>query len=141
LEQILRRPPTTWDDLKQLDASLVAHEPDELDVIQHVMVEVKYAGYVQKQTAEIERFRRLEDRRIPGWLDYGAIPQLRFEAREKLERVRPASLGQAGRISGINPADLATLLIHLRRDPTPGEPAEPPPPESRPPRPDDPCPC
>jgi tRNA uridine 5-carboxymethylaminomethyl modification enzyme len=141
LEQILRRPPTTWDDLKQLDASLAGHEPDDLDVIPHVIVEVKYAGYVQKQSAEVERFRRLEDRRIPRWLDYGAIPQLRLEAREKLERVRPASLGQAGRISGINPADLATLLIHLRRDPTPGEPAEPPLPESRPARPDDPCPC
>ena len=63
----------------------------------------------------IERFRRMEEKRIPAELDYRSIPQLRAEAREKFERVRPASVGQAGRISGVSPADIATLVIHLKR--------------------------
>ena len=85
------------------------------DVIDQVTIEAKYDGYIGRQTDQIERFRRLEDKRIPGDLDYRAIPQLRAEAREKFERVRPQSIGQAGRISGISPADIATLLIHLKR--------------------------
>ena len=62
---------------------------------------------------EVERFRRMEDRRIPQSFDFAALPQLRHEAREKLNRVRPASVGQASRISGITPADLAVLLCYL----------------------------
>ena len=84
-------------------------------VIEQVTIDAKYAGYIGRQSEQVERFRRLEDKRIPPDLAYRAIPQLRAEAREKLERVRPLSLGQAGRISGISPADIATLLIHLKR--------------------------
>ena len=78
------------------------------------MIEAKYNGYIGRQIEQIERFRRLEDKPIPADLDYRAIRQLRAEAREKLDRVRPLSLGQAGRISGISPSDIATLLIHLK---------------------------
>jgi tRNA uridine 5-carboxymethylaminomethyl modification enzyme len=80
-----------------------------------VKIDAKYTGYIGRQTEQVERFRRLEGKRIPPDVDYGAIPQLRAEAREKLDRVRPLSLGQAGRITGISPADIATLLIHLKR--------------------------
>ena len=73
-------------------------------------IEAKYGGYIGRQLEQVERFRRLEDKPLPADLDYHAIPQLRAEAREKFERVRPRSLGQAGRISGISPADIATLL-------------------------------
>jgi tRNA uridine 5-carboxymethylaminomethyl modification enzyme len=83
------------------------------DVVEQVVVEAKYSGYVDRQAVEVERFRRMEDRKIPATFDYGAVPQLRVEAREKLTRVRPASVGQAGRISGITPADLAVLLFYL----------------------------
>jgi tRNA uridine 5-carboxymethylaminomethyl modification enzyme len=83
------------------------------DVVEQVVLEAKYSGYIDRQAAEVERFRRLEDRRIPPQFDYDAVPQLRHEAREKLSRVRPTSLGQAGRISGITPADLAMLLLYL----------------------------
>jgi len=76
-------------------------------------LEAKYSGYIERQAAEVERFQRMENRRIPDTFDYTAVPQLRHEAREKLTRVRPASLGQAGRISGITPADLAVLLFYL----------------------------
>ena len=79
-------------------------------------IEAKYDGYIDRQIDQIERFRRLENKPIPADLEYRAIPQLRAEAREKFERIRPLSLGQAGRISGISPADIATLLIHLKRN-------------------------
>jgi tRNA uridine 5-carboxymethylaminomethyl modification enzyme len=114
LFQVLRRPQTTWDEILERDPPLITKGFDK-DVIDHVIIEAKYDGYIGRQTDQIERFRRLEDKRIPCDLDYGAIFQLRAEAREKLERVRPGSLGQAGRISGISPADIATLLIHLKR--------------------------
>ena len=114
LFQTLRRHETTWEDLVALDADL-ADLDHPRDVIGQVVIEAKYNGYVGRQIEQIERFRRLEDKAIPANLDYGAVHQLRAEAREKLDRVRPRSLGQAGRISGISPADIATLLVHLRR--------------------------
>jgi tRNA uridine 5-carboxymethylaminomethyl modification enzyme len=114
LERILSRPSTTWDDLKALHPPLAEHEADA-SAVQGATVEAKYGGYIDRQAEQVARFRRLEDKPIPPGLDYHAIPQLRHEAREVLARVRPRSLGQAGRISGINPADLATLLVFLKR--------------------------
>ncbi len=83
------------------------------DVVEQVVLEAKYSGYIDRQAAEVERFQRLEHRRIPSTFDFAAVHQLRHEAREKLSRVRPTSLGQASRISGITPADLAMLLLYL----------------------------
>jgi tRNA uridine 5-carboxymethylaminomethyl modification enzyme len=114
LFQVLRRPETTWDDVCQLEPDLGSSGINP-DVVAQVVIEAKYDGYIGRQIEQIERFRRLEDKPIPPELDYQAIPQLRVEAREKLERIRPTSLGQAGRISGLSPADLATLLVHLKR--------------------------
>ena len=114
LEEILRRPPTTWYDLLALRPSL-AELLDDRSAIEQVTIEAKYGGYIDRQAEQVERFRRLEDKPLPEGLDYGSIAQLRAEAREKFARVRPRSLGQAGRISGINPADLATLLVHIKR--------------------------
>ena len=82
-------------------------------VLEQVVLETKYAGYVERQAAQVERFQRLESKPIPAHFDYQAVPQLRAEAKEKLSRIRPASLGQASRISGICPADLAVLLFYL----------------------------
>jgi tRNA uridine 5-carboxymethylaminomethyl modification enzyme len=114
LFQWLRRPESTWEDLLRLEHALDSTEFSQ-DVITQVIIEAKYNGYIGRQVEQIERFRRLEDKPIPADLDYRAIPQLRAEAREKFERIRPRSLGQAGRISGISPADMATLLIQLKR--------------------------
>ena len=114
LFQFLRRPETTWEDLFARDPSLET-EGFAPAVREQVLIEAKYTGYIDRQIEQIERFRRLEDKPLPVNLDYRVIPQLRAEAQEKLERVRPRSLGQAGRISGISPADIATLLIHLKR--------------------------
>jgi tRNA uridine 5-carboxymethylaminomethyl modification enzyme len=78
-----------------------------------VVLEAKYSGYIDRQASEVERFRRMEGKRIPPAFDFAAVPQLRKEARDKLTRVRPTSLGQASRVSGITPADLAVLLFYL----------------------------
>ena len=75
--------------------------------------DVKYAGYVARQEADIARQRRLARRRIPVDFDFGSVAHLRAEARERLSQVRPANLAQAGRISGITPADVAVVMIHL----------------------------
>jgi tRNA uridine 5-carboxymethylaminomethyl modification enzyme len=117
LFQLLRRPETTWDDLVVLDATL-ADLTMPADVIDQVAIDAKYHGYIGRQVDQIERFRRLENKPIPAHIEYCAIPQLRAEAREKFERIRPISVGQAGRISGISPADIATLLIFLKRAPS-----------------------
>ena len=121
LEQALRRPPTTWDELVALHPPLLGLSGDA-SAVEQVTIGAKYGGYIDRQAQQVERFRRLEEKPLPVDLDYQGITQLRAEAREKFARVRPRSLGQAGRISGINPADLATLLVHLKR-PRPTVPA------------------
>jgi len=114
LEELLRRPEVTWQ-------TLAAEVPDlaalgiSAEAAEQVEIEAKYAGYLLRQEAQIERARRMEDRPIPADLDYAAVTHLRTEAREKLARIRPRSLGQAGRIPGVGPGDLAVLMIHLAR--------------------------
>ena len=119
LEQRLRRPEVTWPDLISQVPELARFDECP-DAVEQVVCETKYAGYAQKQSAQVERFRRLEGKPIPARLDFRALPQLRFEAKEKLARIRPRNLGQAGRISGITPADLATLLMYLEAGETGG---------------------
>jgi tRNA uridine 5-carboxymethylaminomethyl modification enzyme len=114
LGDLLRRPDMSWEQLIGTGA-LAELLPLDKAVVQQVVIELKYAGYVDRQAAQIERFRRHESRRIPEHFNYDAVPQLRFEAREKLRKVRPASMGQAARISGINPADLAIIMMYLDR--------------------------
>jgi tRNA uridine 5-carboxymethylaminomethyl modification enzyme len=112
LERWLRRPEIDWSKLCELDSAL-RDLAAPADVIEQVELETKYAGYIERQAQQIERFHRLENKAIPASFDFQAVPQLRMEAREKLTRVRPASIGQASRISGISPSDLAVLLIYL----------------------------
>jgi tRNA uridine 5-carboxymethylaminomethyl modification enzyme len=114
LHQILRRPETTWAELVALYPPLATMSDDTGSVAQ-VTIAAKYGGYIMRQADQVERFRRLEHKPLPANLDYEAVPQLRAEAREKLRQVRPRSLGQAGRVSGVNPADIATLLVYLKR--------------------------
>ena len=112
LDTWLRRTEVSWAEVCERHPALREWDARP-DVVEQVTLEAKYSGYIGRQAAEVERFRRMEDRRIPQTFDYSAVPQLRHEAREKLSRVRPASVGQAGRISGITPADLAVLLFYL----------------------------
>jgi tRNA uridine 5-carboxymethylaminomethyl modification enzyme len=123
LTKLLRRPETNWKDLCELSPSLRRY--DELpDAIEQVVLETKYAGYIDRQAAQIARFQRMESRPIPSHFDFLAVPQLRAEAREKLAKIRPANLGQASRISGIHPADLAVLTLYLH-DPAQSQEHEP----------------
>ncbi|MFO0849135.1 MAG: tRNA uridine-5-carboxymethylaminomethyl(34) synthesis enzyme MnmG [Gemmataceae bacterium] len=108
----LKRTEVEWADLCERHPALREWDARP-EVVEQVVLEAKYAGYIDRQAGEVERFRRMEGRPIPATFDYAAVPQLRVEAREKLSRVRPASVGQASRVSGITPADLAVLLFYL----------------------------
>ena len=110
LAQRLRRPEIDWEHMVELLPEL-ATVPD--DVASQVLVDLKYAGYVSRQEAEVERQRRLAAKRIPASFDYARIVHLRAEAREKLGRIRPVDLSQASRVAGITPADIALVMIHL----------------------------
>jgi tRNA uridine 5-carboxymethylaminomethyl modification enzyme len=112
LERWLKRTEVEWEQLCDFHPPLAAWN-ERCEVRDQVILEAKYSGYIDRQAAQVERFGRMEARPIPARFDYAAVPQLRAEAKEKLGRIRPTSLGQASRISGINPADLAVLLIYL----------------------------
>jgi tRNA uridine 5-carboxymethylaminomethyl modification enzyme len=112
LEKWLKRTAVEWEQLCEMCGELRAWNTQP-SVRDQVILEAKYSGYIDRQAAQVERFQRLESRPIPATFDFQAVPQLRAEAKEKLGRIRPASLGQASRISGISPADLAVLMIYL----------------------------
>jgi tRNA uridine 5-carboxymethylaminomethyl modification enzyme len=109
LEQILRRPEVSYADLPPREGAL----PRE--VTQQVEIAIKYEGYIAREVAEVERFRGLEDRAIPNDFDFESVPNLRNEARQKLMKIRPATVGQAGRISGVSPSDVGILMVWLKR--------------------------
>ncbi len=112
LYELLKRPENTYDSLAPLDP-----ERPELpeSVRRSVEIRVKYAGYIRRQEREIEEFRRMESRRIPADIDYEVVQGLRTEARQKLGRIRPENFGQAGRISGVSPADVTALMIWVEK--------------------------
>jgi tRNA uridine 5-carboxymethylaminomethyl modification enzyme len=111
LSKYLKRPETQWDEILQ-------HLPELSEmsdaVVQQVVHDVKYSGYIARQQLEIDRQQRLQDKKIPDDFDYDGIGHLRTEARQKLTKIRPVSIAQASRISGITPADMALVLAHLR---------------------------
>ena len=111
LYDLLRRPEVSYDLLQPLFSLPVL--PDE--VKQQVETAITYDGYIQKQLEQVARMEKLENKKIPAELDYEDVPNLRDEAREKLQLVKPMSLGQAGRISGVSPADVSVLMIYLEQ--------------------------
>ena len=110
LADLLRRPQVE-------DGDLIPFDPERPElsraVREQVAIRLKYAGYIKRQLRQVEDFSRMEERLLPADLDYAAIPGLRLEAREKLQKIRPASFGQAGRISGVSPADLSVLMVYM----------------------------
>ena len=113
LADLLRRPQVTYEDLAPFDPDRPAL-PEA--VTREVEIQVKYAGYLARQEKQVEAFKKEENRRLPEDLNYEAIAGLRLEARQKLAQIRPVSVGQAGRISGVSPADVAVLLIYLEQN-------------------------
>jgi tRNA uridine 5-carboxymethylaminomethyl modification enzyme len=109
LSQVLRRPEILYADLPNRDGNL------DSEVIQQVEIISKYAGYIERQENEVSRLKSLESKGIPETFDFERLQGLRFEARQKLTQLRPMTIGQASRISGISPADISLLLVHLRR--------------------------
>ena len=109
---LIRRPQIHYDDLAPLDPNRPSLAPA---IREQVEIQLKYAGYLARQERQVEEFRREESRSLPSDLDYQSINGLRLEARQKLSEIRPISIGQAGRISGVSPADIAVLLIYLEQ--------------------------
>ena len=108
LAQMLRRTEVQYKDLPGRNETL----SDE--VVQQVEIAVKYEGYIARQEVEVGKLKALEDKQIPAWVDYATVPSLRTEARQKLGKIRPATLGQATRISGVSPADVGILMVWLK---------------------------
>ena len=112
LEQLLRRPEISYKDLPQRNETLSE------EIVQQVEIAIKYAGYIDRQEIEVEKMRSMEEKQIPSWLEYERVTGLRTEARHKLAQIRPATVGQASRISGISPADISLVLVAMKRGPT-----------------------
>ncbi len=113
LADLLRRPQVTYGDLAPFDEN----RPELPEAVQdEVEIQVKYAGYLERQLRQVAEFKQEEARLLPADIDYGTIAGLRLEARQKLQQIRPVSIGQAGRISGVSPAEIAVLLIWLEQN-------------------------
>ena len=110
LAELIRRPELTYESLAPMDKN---RKELPWDVAEQVNINIKYDGYIRRQMRQVEQFKKMENRKIPQDIDYDAIPSLRIEARQKLKEIRPASIGQASRISGVSPADISVLLVYL----------------------------
>ena len=110
--ELLKRPELSYEDFKEVDDTR-PELPEE--VIEQVMIELKYEGYISRQLKQVEQFKKLEKKRIPDDINYDDVYSLRLEAKQKLEAVRPVSIGQASRISGVSPADISVLLVYLEQ--------------------------
>jgi tRNA uridine 5-carboxymethylaminomethyl modification enzyme len=124
VSKILKRPGTTVEGLMKIESLRssvpVARLLDAKDkrvlreVVEQVEIEFKYEGYIQRQSEQVERFDRMESQRIPPDFNFKKVKALSTEGREKLAKVRPESIGQASRISGVTPSDVSVLMVHLR---------------------------
>ncbi len=113
LAELLKRPQLTYDDLAEIDdetrPNLSYHEITQLEV------QIKYEGYIQKQLRQVERYKKLENKKLDEDFDYSAVEGLRIEAVQKLDKIRPLTMGQASRISGVSPADINVLMVYLEK--------------------------
>jgi tRNA uridine 5-carboxymethylaminomethyl modification enzyme len=120
LSELLRRPEITYKSLAAIDdgrPGYLAEIPENrYDAIaEQVEISIKYEGYIKRQLIQVEQFKKLEKRRLPEGLDYSGIHGLSLEARQKLAKIKPDSVGQASRISGVSPADISVLLVYLEQ--------------------------
>ena len=112
LAELIRRPELSYDKLAEIDEK----RPElPYDVEEQVNINIKYDGYIRRQMRQVEQFKKLENKKIPDDINYDDIQSLRIEAKQKLNAIRPASIGQASRISGVSPADVSVLLVYLKQ--------------------------
>ncbi len=112
LTELIRRPELDYEKLEPIDED----RPNlPYDVAEQVNIHIKYDGYISRQKKQVEQFKKLEKKRIPENFDYDGVPSLRIEARQKLKELRPVSIGQASRISGVSPADISVLLVYMEQ--------------------------
>ena len=113
LAELMKRPEINYENIRALD-------PDRQELSLHgaipLQVNIKYKGYIDKQLNQIEKFKKLENRELPETIEYSKIDGLRIEARQKLDAMKPSSLGQASRISGVSPADINVLVVYLEKE-------------------------
>ena len=111
LAELIRRPELSYEKLAPIDEE----RPDlPADVQEQVDINIKYDGYIKRQLRQVEQFKKMENKKIPADINYDEIKSLRIEAKQKLNQIRPASVGQASRISGVSPADISVLLVYLK---------------------------
>lgn len=110
IAELIRRPELTYEMLEEIDTK---RKPLPKDVVEQVNINLKYEGYIKRQMKQVEHFKKLENKKIPENIDYDQVYSLRIEAKQKLQAIRPASVGQASRISGVSPADISVLLVYL----------------------------
>ncbi|MBQ8316700.1 MAG: tRNA uridine-5-carboxymethylaminomethyl(34) synthesis enzyme MnmG [Lachnospiraceae bacterium] len=113
LAELIRRPELDYEALAELDPDRETVGPLSPEVIEQINIDIKYEGYITRQKQQVEHFKKMEKKIIPADINYDDVSNLRKEARQKLAQVRPASLGQASRISGVSPADVSVLMIYL----------------------------
>ena len=111
MAELIRRPELDYDKIAPIDESRKSLPED---VCEQVNINIKYEGYIERQWKQVKQFKKLERRRIPKDIDYTKINSLRKEAVQKLSDIRPESVGQAARISGVSPADISVLLVYLQ---------------------------
>ena len=112
VKELIRRPELTYMDLAPIDPERPEYD---LDVQEQVNINIKYEGYIKRQLSQVKQFKKMEKKRIPEDIDYEDVGSLRIEAKQKLSKIRPSSIGQASRISGVSPADISVLLIYLEQ--------------------------
>mgnify|MGYP000359046789 FL=1 len=110
LAELIRRPELSYEKIAPIDKH---REELPYDVKEQVDINIKYDGYIKRQMRQVEQFKKLENKRIPENINYDEIQSLRLEAKQKLNQIRPSSIGQASRISGVSPADVSVLLVYL----------------------------
>ena len=112
LADLMCRPELTYENLAELDDE---RQNLPYDVLEEVIIQVKYEGYIERQMHQVSQFKKMEKKLIPDDIDYDDVSSLRLEARQKLKQFRPLSVGQASRLSGVTPADISVLLVYLEQ--------------------------
>ena len=112
MSDLLKRTEIKYKYLKEIDVNMPTLDEEEENEVE---IQIKYEGYIKLEEAQVEKFKKLEGKKLPTDIDYSKLNGLRIEARQKLNKIKPESVGQASRISGVSPADISVLLIYLEQ--------------------------